>query len=869
MRRYIQPISFIVLFLCMSLIGHAYILYRFFADGLLFTGPNDGMEQMVPIQMFLYEKWSEGTFFYATDFGLGGDFFTDLSYYFSTNFIFILTAGITWLLSITHLVDSKDMMYWFTQAWVVSILKCTGAMIGTYYYARQLKLQHVSSVVFAVLFAMSPLYFRFTVYWPFFSDVFILLPLLLLSIERFLKSGQLGLFIIMTAISFANNFYFAYYQVLMGLIYYSLRMFHAHPDDQKRGMKTVLPLSVAAVLGVGSSLFFFFHGARSFFNNQRIPFEGDIPFIEPFNENTNLFYDNYLIVISFVVIQALLSFKLYRHFYFRLFAILSILTIIAAFIPYVDSIFNGFSAPQKRWHYLLAFVTSGLVATYVQHFKSLSRLTYSLTAIPTMAVVFISAYAYDRVVWWVGLIPIVFLIGLLVLTIARHDNKPRHFVTVSFACALIILQFAISAVFIKNQVFHTDHEKRANTFYAQASLYNTPLQQSLVDKMNTEKHEDERIDWRVNEQDNTPMYQHFKGLSLYSSIFDRQLIEFYYRYLMINLKEESVSRYQSTGSRSNIASLLSVRYLMEKDYQHQQPANFEKVHQYGQYVIYENQYPLPAVRVSHEYYNGEDLTTPIDREHAMLDGVVLDHQGQTYPKKAQNLVHEVRMTKHNAQSEGSGGLKVIQPHGGVTIQVPEKLRKQYEDFYVTVYFKRGVPDSNSTLDVNGYKNHRLFNASKYRTGQYTLLYRVQPDKNGQIHLRISPTGSYQFKIQSLYGEDYNTLKRAYNNKGDHHYQEYHGTIQVNLAQHSGGMAVINIPYRKGMTAIVDGHAVTPQKVNGMMTGIKIGPHAKQIVIHYRPPYFNTMVVLSIISIISSIIYSRWYQHKQSRKSEKH
>lgn len=93
----------------------------------------------------------------------------------------------------------------------------------------------------------------------------------------------------MTAISFANNFYFAYYQVLMGLIYYNLRMFHAHPDDQKRGMKTVLPLSVAAVLGVGSSLFFFFHGARSFFNNQRIPFEGDIPFIEPFNENTNLF----------------------------------------------------------------------------------------------------------------------------------------------------------------------------------------------------------------------------------------------------------------------------------------------------------------------------------------------------------------------------------------------------------------------------------------------------------------------------------------------------------------------------------------------------------------------------------------------------
>lgn len=869
MRRYIQPIGFIVLFLCMSLIGHAYILYRFFADGLLFTGPNDGMEQMVPIQMFLYEKWSEGTFFYATDFGLGGDFFTDLSYYFSTNFIFILTVGTTWLLSITHLVDSKDMMYWFTQAWVVSILKCTGAMIATYYYARQLKLQHIASVVFAVSFAMSPLYFRFTVYWPFFSDVFILLPLLLLSIERFLKSGKLGLFIIITAISFANNFYFAYYQVLMGLIYYSLRMFHAHPDDQKIGIKTVLPLGVAAVLGVGSSLFFFFHGARSFFNNQRIPFDGDVPLIEPFNANTNLFYDNYLIVISYVMIQALITFKLYRHFYFRLFAILSIFTIIAAFIPYVDSIFNGFSAPQKRWHYLLAFVTSGVVATYVQHFKSLSRLTYSLTAIPAMAFIFISAYVYDRVVWWVYLMPLVFLIGLFVLTIARHDNKRRHFVTLSFACALIILQFAISAVFIKHQIFHTDHEKRANTFYAQASLYNTPLQQSLVDQMNAEKREDERIDWRVNEQDNTPMYQHFKGLSLYSSIFDRQLIEFYYRYLMINLKEESVSRYQSTGSRSNIASLLSVRYLMEKDYQHQQPAYFEKVHQYGQYVMYENQYPLPAVRVSHQYYNGEDLTTPIDREHAMLDGVVLDHQGQTYPQQAQNLVHEVEVTTHDAQRTASDRLTVTEPNGGVTLQLPDTLREQYEDFYLVVYFKRHAPDSNSTLEVNGYENHRLFNNSKYRTGQNTLLYRVQPDNNGQIHLGISPTGAYQLNIQGLYGEDYNTLKRAYHNKAPHHYEAHQGKIKVQLAEHAGGMAVINIPYRKGMTAIVDGHAVTPQKVNGMMTGIKIGPHAKQIDVHYRPPYFITMVVLSIISIISSILYSRWYQHKQSRKSEKH
>ena len=47
-------------------------------------------------------------------------------------------------------------------------------------------------------------------------------------------------------------------------------------------------------------------------------------------------------------------------------------------------------------------------------------------------------------------------------------------------------------------------------------MYSSELQRALVKQMNHSKRNDERIDWRVNEQDNTPMYQHFKGLSLYS-----------------------------------------------------------------------------------------------------------------------------------------------------------------------------------------------------------------------------------------------------------------------------------------------------------------------------------------------------------------
>ncbi|MEJ7543193.1 YfhO family protein, partial [Staphylococcus intermedius] len=83
-----------------------------------------------------------------------------------------------------------------------------------------------------------------------------------------------------------------------------------------------------------------------------------------------------------------------------------------------------------------------------------------------------------------------------------------------YMISIIALSMMVSFVFIKNQIYFEDHQNRANTFYANSSLYSSELQRALVKEMKDNKKEDERIDWRVNEQDNTPMYQNFKGLSL-------------------------------------------------------------------------------------------------------------------------------------------------------------------------------------------------------------------------------------------------------------------------------------------------------------------------------------------------------------------
>src|SRR5699024_5773866 len=249
---------------------------------------------------------------------------------------------------------------------------------------------------------------------------------------------------------------------------------------------------IAAILALGCSLFFFYHGLRAYTNNRRIPFNGDVDAFEPFNQNTNLFYDNYLIVILFIVIQALLSFKLYKHFYFKLFAIFMILTIGANYLPFVDQLFNGFSAPQKRWHYLIAFNAALRIGLYAKYFSTLTVKNYLFSSIISVSFIFLSSCVFDDCIALLWFTTIVVLVVLLVLflQVPTFCNRLAYF----YYTVILILAILVVAVFIRNQIYFEDHVERANRYYVNASLFNTPLQRQLVTEMKHSKTEDERID---------------------------------------------------------------------------------------------------------------------------------------------------------------------------------------------------------------------------------------------------------------------------------------------------------------------------------------------------------------------------------------
>ncbi|MCG2443617.1 YfhO family protein [Staphylococcus epidermidis] len=846
---------FIILLITLSLIGHSYIIFRFHHDGVLSTGPNDGMEQMIPIQMYLYHQWTQGNLFYSTHLGLGGDFFTDLSYYFSTNLIFILNVPIIKLCEIFFSLNTNQILLWMYNALIVSIIKSTIALFCTYLFSYYISKNKIIGLLISFIFVISPLYFRFTIYWPFFSDTFIWLPLLLLGIERLLRDFKVGLFILTVSLILINNFYFAYYFLIIGIGYTLIRIIYRHPKDSLTRWQASLTIICSALLALGNSMFVFFHGVQSFLNNRRQSFTGQVNWIEHLNKDTNIFFDNYLIVVIFLSIQALLTIILYKHFYYKLFALLLLATIIFAFLPFVDQLFNGFSAPQKRWHFILAFNSSILIGLFVKYFKTIRPKTYIYTNLIAQSVIYISSISYNTFLPWLSLVPVVSVIGLLILLI--KEKKVRYYLTYLYSISIAALSLMITFVFIKNQIFFQDHINRANKRYINSSFYSSTIQRSLVKEMNQTKNDDQRINWRVDEQDNTPMYQNFKGLSIYSSIFHHNILDFYYDALKINLAEESVSRYQSTNARQNIESLFSVKYLMMKDYQNFIPSYFKKVKSRGQYIIYKNQLPLPSVKVTQNIYNHKSLKKPIDREHAMINGAIVTSKGTAYHSKVKNLLDQTRVSTQNITRYSNNELTVNKESGIIKLHLPKNIRDKYKDFYLTMNIKRGDPDSNYTVSINQYHNHRLYNDSIYRTGISKVLYRSLPDKNGDITIQLSPKGKFNLELLELNGENYDTLKQAHHHANfNMRYKDIKNGVKVNLDHHSKGLAVINIPYRKGMRAYVDDRQSNIKKVNYMMTGVPVNKNNKTITIQYRPPFLKTMFSISIFSIVVSIVFIR-------------
>lgn len=821
--------------LLISIMAHLGMIWRT-VEGNLFIGFGDGISQMLTFKQYIFEKYQQGNWAYSQDFGFGGGIFATLNYYYTTNIFMLL-----WFLAFVVFSIEPTIETWIHLLIPISIVKQMLLFTAAFYYLKLLIPEKRGAFIGAIIYMLSPFFFKNQINTDILVDVALYLPFLLVGIEQIIRKRSPMFFIVILTLLLINNFYIAFIVCLLGLLYIVLRFVIRFNKDEKSRLSQLKTYVWTSLLSFGMSSFIFIPATIGYLSNERPAYTEPIPWFE-WNDNL-LINDSRELWLPAIVLVAIAIKPLYKHKIFIFFGMIAVLGTVGYYSPMIGSIFNGFSAPNERWVPIVTLSYGGLVAFMFAHSKEIHRRDWLVsTSFAAIVITIVSAIQQDFF-HPLTLLAYAWLAITLIVVFYRFR---------ALAVSLIIM----TALLIYSNYFLIDFSKTANmtgstTEYVQGSALGVSddIQRAAAYMNKNGLDKNARQDWSEILRENTPPLVGLDGFSTYSSISNGNLMYMYWRDLQIDSGRESLSRYRTLGDRTNLMALFQAQYYMREKKHRNIPYGVEKVGEYGKYRLYENPYKVPAFRVTNDFYNRHHLATMpvLSREHAMLEGVITE-DGHAKISAPTSLPY--KMTIKNAKLEG----KILTvPKRKKPAKITFKLStipKATKSIYMQFYLRANQVRSTFNIHINELTTRRKKGDAKYATG-FDALTLVIPVKK-KITLTI-PKGQYTFKDVQLFPESYKTLNKALNkNKtNDFVWHDDNAKGQVTV-KNSNSMLVTPIPFEKGWKATVNGQKVDIQKVNYAFIGLPLEQGKNQVNLHYEPPYWRSVVSLSIVSLLLTI-----------------
>lgn len=841
--------------LIVATLGHIFFLAEWLQDRYM-VGPNDGLQQMLPFKKLLYEQYTSGNFFYSSQFGLGGGTYSQLAFYYTTSFIFILTVLIVYLLQTFHLIGPADILFWANVALVVSIARLALIIAITTTVFKYMKSDWLPAFIGASFYGLSAIYFRHVTYWEFFADAMLWLPILVFGAEKIIKEKRPGWFIVSMAITLINNFYFAYINIIFIFVYIVFRWFIILGDNETSKRQQLKLYFYSSFLGFGISAIAFIPAVYGYLHNYRPRYDNSVHLFSW----DNILFDSRFIVIPTIFLIFTFSFCLYKNRIFLLFTAMSILFILCHFSPIVASAFNGFSAPQYRWEYILSFTIAGSIVFGLQQKTRLNKRGFILSSL-MVSICYVSLALLDESVQLFSALSlaifgnVLITILLLLMHIWRKD-KLQHYI---LYIGLLILVLAFANIF-QYGLSLAGGVNKVSKSYLLTENYNGKDQRAVIQQIKQRDAGFYRIDWKVSSLNNTPIVQDYNGISVYGSILNEHLLYFYLNHMNIDTGRESVSRYATFGNRANLYSLLQGKYMIrEKDKLENVPHGFKEIVRSKGYIVFENTNVLPFVRTAKVLFSEKNMEQASDlaKEHAMLEGVIVPNTNgkRTTSVKPlpQNIINHTQLETVNA-SYNDNKLTVTEEMGGIDI-LTNGLSSDTKDLYFQFYLKNFAVDQGFTMKVNDYKTTRKSNQSIYKTEDDLMTIRLP--RADKIKIRL-PKGNYILKGMELYKENYKLLESAKREEIDKAILSWEDNkISIRYDnQNSSQFIILPIPFEKGWKLHVNNKKEVIEKVNYAFIGFKIREGVNRIKLVYYPPYYLSSLLITIISLFLSILFYR-------------
>ncbi|MDN7226347.1 YfhO family protein [Planococcus sp. N064] len=839
----------------------------------LFEGNNlavnlDAINQFAFFFPHLVESYADGDFFWSWSYGLGGDLLGEFAYYYTTSPLFYgvvlaeLFFDFDW--SILKAIDFK--MY-------LSVLKSFLAMLGMYGLVRYEKFESWKALAAALAYGSSIIFFAHAALIDYMTEAFLYVPLTIFGLLYYQRTGKSRFFILGIFLSVVSNFYLGF----ISSIFYGLAAIVLTPLKEKSVFKTYAPLLLHYAIGLGLAFAGFLPGVLSVYYSDRLAIKPEIPLFFGADWTASLpeqIWGNIggLGFLFITLIAGLMMFlptdaKTKRK------SILALLLFICYFVPYMYSVFNGFSHLQYRWFYILNFAVAFALPNWLTAAMKANKrlLAFVLMAIGLSLWALYTkeertgstASQYDAAAVAFGLLTL-----LLLYAMSRWERK-------SWLSRLFVLALGANAV--ANVVGYTEQEivgkfgagNLTDEYFSQPSLDHAE-EQKIFSALVPEQNEFYRTYYGTKDRLNHAMLYGYYGTSAYNSVLKKNLHSFVkkdYNVRQTNPLRNGVvvSTYSLFDGRWALETGLGVKYqVLPKD--EKAPFGYEKVEETETYSVYENP---SAVGIDMWYTETISETewrqlNVAERDALFLNTLVVADSytlARTENWKEQ-LPERIKVDLANADHHNASmaaGLLTVQSGGKVRIPIEEK---QQPGEYMVFFEIAPAEDQAMKLNVNGKEVLKRESSYIYSYPNKGYLFRLD-GQTDELEIGVSP-GIYQLSSLKVYWNSYEDFRKQADQREAHSMENLHvkgNGVSGDLSVREQGILFLSIPYSEQWKLKVNGEEAKLLEVQGAFSGILLEPGEYRIELSYMTPGFYPGLLVTALSVLAALLLHLYGRRK--------
>lgn len=830
-----QNISYIVAFIVpLIILIIIYYMRRIYPFGDNLYLRSDCYHQYAPFMKEFYNKLTSNidNLTYSWNIGLGVNFSALYAYY--------LASPVNWLIGLVspnHITEAMSVFI------IVKTALCS--LTFSYYISKHFQTKKLTIATLSVFYALSSYFcaFSWNLMW---LDCLVLLPLIILGLEKLVKENKCYLYCITLGIAILSNYYIAIMICFFCVIYY-IGLIYA--DDAKKNfnyyLKRFRNFAVYSLLAGGFAAISFLPAYYALSSTASGDFEFPKTIITYFSvldmlsrslinvepaifsaHDPNLYCSVavFLLLPLYVINPKIKTKEKIAKVSILCFLLISFNTNVPNYI------WHGFHYPNSlpcRESFLYIFLILSVCYEALIHIREITtkQLTACFAGAITLILLIEELYVSDTYSSLTIYISIIFLLFyLVVLTLFRSNKYKQNFV------AYLLLIIVAAEAFINTE------ETALSTCTRSAYLNDNQSIEKLVKLAQENESENsynlkERSFYRIEKADrrtkNDAAWNNYFGASTFSSTANAGLSK-YYGALGF---EESTNAYAYYGHTPLTEAMFSIKYVLSNS----PITENEFIHKFAEttykntynndavYYLYQNTYSLPLAfmlpKDIEETWNIKD-PNPFSVQNGLVSSILNKDTGNT------SMYTRLMVTTIGEENE-----VYLEQDTHLFIYVTTSL----DGISVT---KTDAAGAISTRNYNSMTHRHILDLGELTAGSKVSISSSDAD--------VTSIQLYAYSFDSdIFKEVYEELNRSTFKLTDFRDTFVKGTI--NVAE--DGLLYTSIPFDKGWTVNVDGKEVKTHAFKDALLSVSLTKGEHEISFSYTPEGLNQGFFLTGISIV--------------------